>query len=201
MKLLKNKKFYVSILIDFSFLFILYFFVLFIIKKIQSYALKLQDFGLNLKQAESIIQQNASLLDYNLLLNNVELINQVIQKVLILFFLLLVGSFLMYILFQGTQWSFILSNLKNFKKYFWKFSLVSFVSFSLSLLFLYYILLNVRIIFVNYLTGVSFYSPIIKIVLLIVLTEPRAFAIASAALFFSATIMVAIMVFYLHDIL
>ncbi len=168
MKLLKNKKFYLSILIDFSFLAVLYFFVLFIFKKIRDYAFTVQEFGANLKEIENVVQENISLLDYNMLLGNVEVMNSAIQRIMFFFFIFLAGSFILYCLFQGVQW-FVTTNSKNFKKYLWKFSLVSLFSVSISLYLIWNILLKVKPLFLNYLEGISVFGLGIKVILLIIL--------------------------------
>ena len=80
MNILKNKKFYASIIIDSTFLTVLFLFLVFIIKKIMGYIFLLQEFGGNLKNFESIIQENMSLLNNDLLLNNIELINYYRRK-------------------------------------------------------------------------------------------------------------------------
>lgn len=165
MKLLKNKKFYVSVLIDFSFLLILYGFIFLIAQKIREYAFMLQNFDLS--DIEAIIQENMSMLDYNMVLGNLDVISDVMQKISFMFFILLVGSFILYCLFQGFNWNRILKI--KFKKYFWKFSLVSLVSFSLSLLFLWYILFNVRGLMVNYFSNLPLFGLILKIVFLFIL--------------------------------
>jgi hypothetical protein len=163
----KNKKFYTSILIDFSFLLILYGFIYFIAQKIRGYAFLLQNFGANLSNIESVIQENISMLDYNLLLNNLEVINSVMQKVLFLFFALLAGSFLIYCIFEGYQWSFILK--KKFKKYILKFSLVSLFSFLLSLFLLWNIVIKVRPLLINYFSNISIFGLVTKVVVLSIL--------------------------------
>lgn len=167
MKFCKNKKFYVSILIDFSFLLILYYFLVLIIQKIKSYALILQDFGLDMAKVESIIEENMSMFDYSLIMNNLEKVNAVMHKISLLFLILLIGSFLIYCLFQSVNWSYILR--VKFKKYFWKFCLVSLFSFSLSLLFLWFILLNIKSLMVNYSGNLPLFGFIIKILLLFIL--------------------------------
>lgn len=166
MKLFKNKRFYASILLDFSFLTILYLFLSMVIKEIKSYAYVLQDFGNKLSSLEPAIQTNMSNLDYGLLLNNVEIINQVAQKIIFLFFLMLAGGFLLYLSFQSVQWSFILSKLKNLKKYFLKFSIVSLFSFLLFITFLWYMLLNARNIILSYLSNMPMTDLAVKLILL-----------------------------------
>ncbi len=167
MKLLKNKKFYTSILIDFSFLLILYGFMFFIIKKIREYAFMLQNFGADLSNIEAVVQENRSMLDYSLIMNNLEVVNKVMQKISLYLFLLLAGGFVLYCLFQGFQWSYILK--VKFKKYISRFSIVSLASLALILLFLWYILFNIRTLMMNYFEGLSLTGSIIKIIFWFVL--------------------------------
>lgn len=167
MKFLKNKKFYYSILIDFSFLLILYGFILLIAKKIRGYAAVLQSFGADLSNIEAVVQENMSMLDYSLILNNLDVVNKVMQKISFYLILLLAGGFVLYSLFQGFQWSFILK--KSFKKYIFRFSIVNLASLSLILLFLWYILFNIRTLMMDYFSGLPFYGSIIKIIFWFVL--------------------------------
>ncbi len=166
MKIFKNKRFYASILLDFSFLFALYMFLSLVIKEIKSYAYVLQDFGNKLSSLEPTIQANITNLDYTQLLSNVEIINQIAQKIIFLFSVMLIGSFILYLSFQSVQWSFILSKLKNLKKYFLKFGIVSLFSFLLFITFLWYMLLNARNIILSYLSSMPTTNLFIKLILL-----------------------------------
>ena len=168
MKILKNKKL-VSILIDFSFVLLFFSFFYYLFVKIKAYGLLLQEVGFDLTNIENVIADNIDLLNSQLLMNNLKVVSELSQKISFLFFVLLVGCFLLYCLFQSIQWSYILNNLKNYKRYVWKFILVSLVSFSLTLYILWHILIKVRPIFLNYFSGISSSSFILKLIILVIL--------------------------------
>lgn len=127
MKTFNLKKLSVITLIDFIFVTLFYLLAKNIISKVKVYYELIQSLTTSLDKFNNILQQNASQLDINQLGINVELINQISNKIISWLFGLFIVMFLIYLVSQSVSWNLALNNLKfkNYKAYLWKFTLIS----------------------------------------------------------------------------
>lgn len=139
MKFKNIKHFLVFLLIDFIFVFCLFNFVKFMFKKVQDYFLNLQNFNLDLQGLEETFLENASNLNLDLLGGNLEIVNQIMQKVMYYSVYTLIGIFLLYCLFQAVQWNLVCNKLKfkKFGKYLLSFILIN-IPIAFILVYIFY---------------------------------------------------------------
>ncbi len=138
-KIRKARNFLMLLLIDFIFLFVSIKFIGFMFNKIKNYLMSLQNINIYLQSIEKTISQNVSELNLGLFGGNLEILNQVMQKVFYYSIYTLIGVFLLYCMFQAINWNLVCNKFKfkNFGRYLLKFILVN-VPFGFVLLWIFY---------------------------------------------------------------
>lgn len=164
---MKLKYFCSLIGIDVAFLISLYVFLLFIVKKLQSFMFELQSHTAEIGNLETAMTQNMSLINIEKLGILTENLKGMLSGMLFYFFIGILGAYLLYCLFQGINWSlaynFLQRRVKVDKKYLLKFSLVSIGFLTLGLYLFYHILVSARFILLS--TLVSFdYGSLFKLI-------------------------------------
>ncbi len=124
--------------------------------KVQDYLLGLQSLDLDLQSLEETFLENASNLNLDLLGSNLEIVNQIMQKIMYYSFYTLIGVFLLYCLFQSIQWNLVCNKLKfkKFGRYLLSFILIN-IPIVLVLIYIFYgISYNLRsVVFSSWITG------------------------------------------------
>jgi len=138
-KIKKIRNFLILLLVDFVFLFFVINFIKFMFKKILSFVMSLEDLSINLQLFEENFLENASSIDLSLFSGNLEILNQVMQKIFYYSVYTLIGVFLLYCLFQAIDWNLVCNKFKfkNFGRYLLRFILIN-IPFGFVLLWIFY---------------------------------------------------------------
>src|SRR3989344_506959 len=122
---MKLKKLSLLAAIDTSFLALVYFCVVYVLRTIKDSLVLIQSFAGDLQGASILAQENSSMVDVGNLLQNLETINQIASKITMIAVGSFVLLFILYCLVQSIQWSLIFESFKNYKNYLMKFASVS----------------------------------------------------------------------------
>ena len=119
------------VLVDFIALALFYYFTKYVIQTIRDYYQIIQSLTPEIDKFGFVLQQNASLFEMNKLAENLDTVSQISNKILLLFLLLGLVSFLLYNISQSINWNLSLNEfkLKGFKTYLRRFTLISIPGF------------------------------------------------------------------------
>ncbi len=119
------------VLVDFIALALFYYFTKYVIQTIRDYYQIIQGLTPEIDKFGFVLQQNASLFEMNKLAENLDTVSQISNKILLLFLLLGLVSFLLYNISQSINWNLSLNEfkLKGFKTYLRRFTLISIPGF------------------------------------------------------------------------
>jgi len=150
---MKLKNFLSLVGIDLVFLFSLYFFFLFIVKKLQTSMMEIQTYTDKIGGMENIMMTNMSNMDFTQLNTLTESMKGLLSTILFYFFIGALGAFVLFCLFQGINWSLAYNFLKNKvkvdKKYVLRFSISSLFIVSLGVFLFYNLLVSARFLFLG----------------------------------------------------
>ena len=141
---MKLKKLSLLAAIDTSFLALVYFVVVYVLRTIKDSLALIQSFAGDLQGASILAQENSSMVDVGNLLQNLETINQIASKITMIAVGSFVLLFILYCLVQSIQWSLIFESFKNYKNYLMKFASVSFGYCIFLFVIGYYLLINLK---------------------------------------------------------
>lgn len=121
----------ILVLIDFVALGLFFYFTKYVIQTVREYYQIIQNLTPDIDKYGLVLQQNASLLDMNILGENLSTVSQISNKILFLFLLLVVVSFLLYNISQSVNWNLLLNEFKfrNYKNYLKNFTLINIPGF------------------------------------------------------------------------
>src|SRR3989344_147247 len=142
--LLKNLS--ILILIDYISVILILLITKFIFDKVKTYYQIIQSFTDKIGSVNTILQNNVSLVNYNDFGSNLDLISNLSNKIILLFIVLFLFSFLICIISQSISWNLILNNfkLKNYKQYLKKSSLISISTILLSIYLIFNLLVKLK---------------------------------------------------------
>lgn len=128
-------------------------------KKIQSYVLVIYAYAPQLQDLQSVLSENVSLADLNQLNQALAVINQAYKMIFIITIASLIAFFLLWCFFQSLEWRITYKSLKKavkfedlfdgYLKYCLKFSLVTIPAFIIILPTSYYLIANLKTLFLN----------------------------------------------------
>ena len=172
---MKLKKLSLLAAIDTSFLALVYFVVVYVLRTIKDSLALIQSFAGDLQGASILAQENSSMVDVGNLLQNLETINQIASKITMIGVGSFVLLFILYCLVQSIQWSLIFESFKNYKNYLMKFASVSFGYCIFLFVIGYYLLINLKEFipsfwFSNNFKGEVFFYIVVLLFLILVLS-------------------------------
>lgn len=169
-------------------------------KKIQSYVLVIYAYAPQLQDLQSVLSENVSLADLNQLNQALAVINQAYRMVFIITIASLIVFFLLWCFFQSLEWMITCKSLKKavklenlfdgYLKYSLKFSLATIPAFIIILPTSYYLIANLKTLFLNLL--VKMYSMEAQA------TNPYMLSTALLAVFLVATYLTVILYILLN---
>ncbi len=159
MRNINFKNLSVLVFIDFIALSLFYFFTRYVIQTVRNYYQIIQGLTPQIDQTGLVLQQNSSLFDMNSLGSNLDTISLLSNKIIFLFFLLALFSFLIYNISQSINWNLALNEfkLKNYRSYLKKFTIINIPAFFILTYLVFKIIVRLKDFILKYWFG-SFFN-------------------------------------------
>ena len=147
--------------LDLLIVFLFYYVSKFFIDKARDVLSLMQELNYQFGDINSVLETNQSNFNPLMLQDSVNLLNSYFSKLFFYIIASIIILFLIYVVIKSLMWNLICNDkLKNYKKYFLKFSGLAFVASLLILPLIYFILINSREFLLEFMFGESFlWSP------------------------------------------